>query len=133
VVSTCLLHDLVRHTVGPSGRVMNDASQSRRTTQRRNIKIHASSGIRTHDTCNQAVKSYSLDRAATGTGLFALRQWIPTCGSQITSGFAEKVSNGVFLSSQFGKTISNLVSFATAHVPQKITSVHCFLTRKTNV
>jgi hypothetical protein len=41
-----------------------------RTTQHRNTKtnIHASKGIRTHDSSNQAAKTYALDRAATGTG-----------------------------------------------------------------
>jgi hypothetical protein len=38
-----------------------------------------------------------------------------------------------FLCSQFDKAISNLVSFGTERFRRKITSVHCSLTRKTDV
>jgi hypothetical protein len=34
--------------------------------------INASSGILTHDSNNQAAKTYALDRAVTDTGLFVL-------------------------------------------------------------
>jgi hypothetical protein len=42
-----------------------------RTTKHRNTRtnIHASSGIRAHDSTNQEAKTYALDNAATGTGI----------------------------------------------------------------
>jgi hypothetical protein len=40
-----------------------------------NTNIYASSGIRTHDPSNQAAKTYSLHRAANGTGLNGCRNF----------------------------------------------------------
>jgi hypothetical protein len=53
------------------GRTPLDELSPTRTTQHRNTKtnIHASSGIRTHDSDNQAAKTYALDCADTGTGI----------------------------------------------------------------
>jgi hypothetical protein len=52
---------------------MNDQPLSKASTyteQRRNTKtnIHASSGIPTDEPSNNAAKTYTLERAATGTG-----------------------------------------------------------------
>jgi hypothetical protein len=72
--STVLVRTLAviyfRHLVG---RVLMSDQLSQRplptqdnTNTERNI--HGPSGIRTHDPCNQAAKTYVFDRAATGTG-----------------------------------------------------------------
>jgi hypothetical protein len=65
------LLELFRHMVGLLGRVISPSQglYIHRTTQHRKTrtKIHALSGIRTHDPSNQPAKTHASDRTATVT------------------------------------------------------------------
>jgi hypothetical protein len=72
-----------------------------RTTQHRNTKtnIHASTGIRTHDPRNQAAKTYSLDRATTGTSrTWNIKRQIYAVGYQQNWKYVNAISHGKWFS-----------------------------------
>jgi hypothetical protein len=64
--------ELFKHKVGLLGREISPSQglYLHRTTQHRKTRtnIHALSGIRTHDLCNQHAETHASDRTATVTG-----------------------------------------------------------------